>query len=256
MPSDQIIALVTGGARRVGAAIVNELSTAGFAVGIHCHRSGADAERLRTAIEARGGRAVVIEADLSDPEACEGLIDKAAARLGGPVRLLVNNASAFEPDTAAEIDWAAWRLHFALHLEVPVRLAARFAAQLSEAGQTGLIVNMVDQRVRKPTPDFFSYALSKASLDAATRTMAQSFAPHIRVNAIGPGPTLPNPRQVRADFEAQASAVILGRGPQLPEFGRTITYLWNSPSITGQTIMLDGGQHLAWQTPDVVGIKE
>jgi NAD(P)-dependent dehydrogenase (short-subunit alcohol dehydrogenase family) len=147
-----------------------------------------------------------------------------------------------------------WEKHFSIHLKAPALLGANIARQREVA--RGLIVNMIDQRVWALTPNFYSYTLSKSALWTATQTMAQEFAPKIRVNAIGPGPALPNERQSEADFDAQCKALILNHGPQLHEFGATIRYLYEMESITGQMIALDGGQHLAWATPDAVGVRE
>jgi NAD(P)-dependent dehydrogenase (short-subunit alcohol dehydrogenase family) len=196
----------------------------------------------------------VVQADLTDMTAVDGLMAQAAAEIG-PIELLVNNASVFEPDQLVDFDWTTWDRHFAVHVKAPALLARRFAEALPP-DQEGLVVNMVDQRVWSPTPMFFSYALSKSALWAATQTMAQALAPRIRVNAIGPGPTLANARQHETDFARQVDGLILGRGPQLADFGATIRYLWEQRSVTGQMIALDGGQHLAWQTPDVTGISE
>ena len=168
--------------------------------------------------------------------------------------MLVNNASAFEPDSARAPDWSAWQRHFDLHLRAPAQLAAAFARQKGVDG--GSIVNMIDQRVLRLNPRFYSYTLSKSALWTATRTMAQEFAPKIRVNAISPGPTLPNLRQGTADFRRQIAGLPLKRGPALAEFGRTVRFLHETPSITGQMIALDGGQHLAWETPDIADISE
>lgn len=244
-------ALVTGSAKRIGRAIAEDLAAHGFDVAIHCNRSRAEADALAADIRAKGRRVAVVAADLSDDGAVEGLVGRAVEALG-PVGLLVNNASAFEPDLADDFEWPTWDRHFALHLKAPVMLTRRFAAALP-ADREGLVVNLIDQRVWKPTPRYFSYALSKAALWGATRMLAQSFAPHVRVNGIGPGPTLANIRQSAADFEGQTAAVLLGRGPALGEFGATIRYLWEARSVTGQMIAIDGGQHLAWQTPDVTG---
>jgi NAD(P)-dependent dehydrogenase (short-subunit alcohol dehydrogenase family) len=177
-----------------------------------------------------------------------------AARLG-PLSLLVNNASVFEDDAADALEEELFDRHFALHVKAPSFLAQDFAAQLPN-GAEGLIVNIIDERVWKLTPRFYSYTLSKAALWAATRTMAQTFAPRIRVNAIGPGPTLPNSRQTETDFQKQSAGLLLGKGPDLSEFGATIRYLWQAKSVTGQMIALDGGQHLAWETRDLAGIAE
>lgn len=247
-------ALVTGGARRIGAALVRDLAAHGFAVAIHCNRSLDEAVRLASGITAEGGRATVLECDLTDLAAAAGLVPRAAEALG-PVGLLVNCASVFERDEVRDIDWEIWDAHFALHVKAPVLLAASLANNLPE-DMSGLVVNIVDQRVWRPNPDFFSYTLSKSALWDATRTMAQALAPRVRVNAVGPGPTLPNIRQEQADFDRQVEGLILKRGPALGEFGATVRYLFEAMSVTGQMIAIDGGQHLAWQTPDVTGMRE
>ncbi|TPK98246.1 MULTISPECIES: SDR family oxidoreductase [unclassified Mesorhizobium] len=248
------VALVTGGARRIGKAIVEDLAANGFAVAIHANRSSDEAEALAEKIAGEGGRAAVIAADLTDMEAVAGLVGRAQAMLG-PVTLLVNNASLFVDDRVEDFDWQAWDRHFAIHVKAPALLAQTFARALPE-GEEGLIVNIIDQRVWRPTPRYFSYALSKSALWTQTEMLAQALGPRIRVNAIGPGPTLKNKRQDDDDFDKQVDGLILKRGPQLPEFGATIRYLWQARSVTGQMIALDGGQHLAWQTPDVTGMVE
>jgi NAD(P)-dependent dehydrogenase (short-subunit alcohol dehydrogenase family) len=247
------VALVTGGAKRIGAEIARGLAGAGFTAAIHYRRSREEAAALAEDIRREGGRAEIFAADLSQPEACTALIDEASAALG-PVRLLVNNASAFEPDSPTELDWEKWGRHFSIHLKAPVALASRFATALP-ADLDGLVVNIIDQRVWRLNPRFFSYTLSKSALWAATQTMAQALAPRIRVNALGPGPTMKNERQSDADFRQQTESVILGHGPALEEFSRTILYLWEAKSVTGQMIAIDGGQHLAWETRDVTGIE-
>ena len=254
MASTETVALVTGGARRIGAAIARDLAANGFAVAIHYNGAREDAARLAADIEAAGGRAALVEADLTDMAAADGLV-AAAERALGPVQLLVNNASIFEDDAADDFDWQVWDWHFALHVKAPALLTRRMAAALPQ-GRDGLVVNVIDQRVWRLTPKFFSYTLSKSALWTATRTMAQAYAPDIRVNAIGPGPTLANERQTEEDFARQVDGLILRRGPALAEFGATIRYLWQARSLTGQMIALDGGQHLAWKTPDIYGIAE
>lgn len=255
MPEGTKVALVTGGAKRVGKAICEDLARHGFAVAIHCNRSRDAADALAGRISKKeGGKAVVVQADLTNAPAVPRLVDEAAELLG-PVDLLVNNASVFRDDSVRDFDLDTWDQHFAVHLKAPALLARRFAAKLPE-DREGLIVNIIDQRVWKLTPRYFSYTLSKSALWTATRTMAQALAPRIRVNAIAPGPTLPNTRQSQAEFEAQAKAVLLERGPDLSEYGATIRYLWGARSMTGQMIALDGGQHLTWQTPDVMGVVE
>ncbi|TNB46935.1 SDR family oxidoreductase [Martelella lutilitoris] len=247
-------ALVTGGAKRLGRAIVEDLANCGFNVAIHAHTSLSEARELAESLRRTGVAAEAFGADLLDTEATGGLFGAVNAAMG-PVGLLVNNASLFRADSAGHFDEAQFDQHFAIHVKAPLILAERFARQLPEDGN-GLIVNMIDQRVWSPVPNFFTYGLSKSAMWAATQTLAQALAPRIRVNAIGPGPTLKNSRQSDADFESQVAALILRRGPELGEFGSTIRYLFETPSITGQMIALDGGQHLAWETPDVTGINE
>jgi NAD(P)-dependent dehydrogenase (short-subunit alcohol dehydrogenase family) len=254
--TDRTVALVTGGAKRIGKAIVEHLADQGFAVAIHCNRSKEEGEALLVGIEARGGAGCVVAADLTEPKAVRELIPQVQAALG-TVKLLVNNASVFEEDGIGKLaDDRVWDRHFAVHSKAPVLLADAFSAQLRDNGEDGLIVNIIDQRVWKLTPRFLSYTLSKAALWTATQTLAQALAPQIRVNAIGPGPTMQSDRQDRDDFAHQVNSLLLRRGAELSEFGRTICYLWENRSITGQMIALDGGQHLAWETPDSMGMAE
>ncbi|MBP1860780.1 NAD(P)-dependent dehydrogenase (short-subunit alcohol dehydrogenase family) [Rhizobium herbae] len=247
-------ALVTGGAKRIGKAIVEDLAAHGFAVAIHANTSLPEAEALAANLRSQGGKASAIMADLADTASVLTVMEQAVAALG-PIGLLVNNASLFKKDSLEDFDEAIWDRHFALHVKAPSLLARDFAAQLPKEN-AGLVVNIIDQRVWAPNPRFYSYMLSKSALLTATGTMAQALAPEIRVNGIGPGPALPNERQNKADFDAQVEAVILKQGPRLDEFGRTIRFLFDTPSITGQMIALDGGQHLAWQTPDILEIVE
>lgn len=247
-------ALVTGAARRIGRAIVEDLAREGFAVAVHAHESIAEAETLAASLRDRGGHAVAVEAELSDVSACGSLLARAAEGIG-PIGLLVNNASIFKFDSATTFEEDIWNAHFDVHVRAPAILSAAFARQLPEDAH-GLIVNIIDQRVLRPNPRFFSYTLSKSALWTATRTMAQAFAPRIRVNALGPGPTMPSSRQSTEDFHAQIEGIILKAGPSADEFGRAIRFLFDTPSITGQMIALDGGQHLGWQTPDIMEIVE
>ncbi|HVW54761.1 MAG TPA: SDR family oxidoreductase [Rhizobiaceae bacterium] len=247
-------ALVTGGAKRIGRATAADLARRGFTVAIHCRSSRTDAEALAAKIRDHGGRADVFEADLTHPQEIQDMFEQVVDRLG-PIDLLVNNASIFGEDELQSFDWDMWEEHFAVHVKAPV-LLSRLFAQALPASSSGLIVNMIDQRVWKLTPRFFTYTLSKSTLWTATQTMAQALAPRIRVNAIGPGPTLLGERQSKTDFDAQVKGVILERAADLSEFGATIAYLWNAASVTGQMIALDGGQHLAWKTPDIMGMRE
>lgn len=247
-------ALVTGGARRIGRAIALDLVQHGWAVAIHCNASRFEAERLAHDILMKGGTASVVEANLDDPDEIEQVVPAAVAAIG-PLTLLVNNASVFDKDEATDVTIESFERHMRVNTLAPCILGRAFAAQ-RPARHEANIIHLVDQRVWKLTPQFFSYTLSKAALWAATRTMAQALAPHVRVNAIGPGPTLANVRQSAEDFHKQEEATLLGHGPNLDEFGRTIRFILETSSMTGQMIALDGGQHLAWQTADVVGIEE
>ncbi|MGE7369922.1 SDR family oxidoreductase [Neorhizobium sp. NPDC001467] len=246
--------LVTGAARRIGAAICSDLAANGFSVAIHANETIDEAERLAARLRQGGASAIAVQADLLDPDKAKDLIPRVAGELG-PVGLLVNNASIFREDSAEAFDASAFEQHFAIHVKVPSILSGAFLAQLPDDA-SGLIVNMIDQRVWALTPRFYSYTLSKSALWTATQTLAQAYGPRVRVNAIGPGPSFRSPRQTDEDFQSQLSALILQQGPAPEEFGATIRFLFNTPSITGQMVALDGGQHLAWQTPDVAEINE
>nr|WP_245304396.1 SDR family oxidoreductase [Hoeflea olei] len=246
--------LVTGAARRIGKAIALDLGAHGFRVAVHANRSRDGAEAVAASITGSGGRAEVFLADLSDGAAVRRLHAEISERLGAP-GIIINNASVFEDDDIRSFDEAAFDKNFAIHVKAPAILAECMAASLPDAAD-GLIVNIIDQRVWRLTPRFFSYTLSKSALWTATQTMALALAPRIRVNAIGPGPTLANERQSAEDFARQVDAVPLERGPALGEFGATIRYLHQARSVTGQMIALDGGQHMAWKTPDVVNVGE
>lgn len=248
------VALVTGAAKRLGRSIAEDLARHGFAVALHANHSLKEAEEVAASLIALGHKAVAVQADLSNVNETQALVGAAASALG-PVGLLVNNASVFEEDNADQFDATRFAKHFDVHVRAPAILAAEFVGQLP-ADRQGLIVNVIDQRVLALKPTFFSYTLSKATLWTATRTMAQAFAPRVRVNAIGPGPTLISDRQRIEDFDAQIATLPLKRGPELGEFGRTIRFLFDTPSITGQMIALDGGQHLIWPGSDGVEIVE
>jgi NAD(P)-dependent dehydrogenase (short-subunit alcohol dehydrogenase family) len=248
------VALVTGGAKRVGAAIVRALAAQGHAVVIHCNTSREEAERLAGEIVASGGRAAVIAADLADPAAVAGVMEDAAAAFGPPT-LLVNCASVFLQDTLHTIDVPTWNRQFSVNIRAPSVLAKDFVALLP-ASEQGSIVNIVDQRVWKLTPQFYSYTLSKAALWAATQTMAQTLAPRIRVNAVGPGPVLPNVHDGAELFEQEAAGTPLGSDVKPAEIAAAVVYLAGARSVTGQMIAVDAGQHIGWRTPDVVGLDQ
>ncbi len=243
-------ALVTGAGARLGKAMAEALGEDGWSVAVHYRGSQAGAEATAQTIRAAGGRAELVQADLSDEEQTATLERAAHEALGGPLTLLVNSASTFEDDCALEHSRKNWDFHMGPNLRAPVLLAQHFARALPQ-DEAGLIVNMIDMRVLKLNPLFFTYTLSKSALWAATRTLAQSFAPNIRVNGIGPGPTLENVHQQPGEFAAEAQATLTQQGSNPGEIVKTLRYLIEADSITGQLIASDGGQHLMWQTPDV-----
>ena len=245
-------ALVTGAARRIGLIIATRLAEAGYDVALHASsRSQRDAEVASQRMTGLGARSCVVVGDLTDAEDCGRLVGDAATVLG-PLTLLVNNAALFEADSADALDAAVWDRHFAVNLRAPVILAQRFAAQASP-GRDAAIINLIDQRVLRPTPLFFSYTLSKSALWTATRTMAQAFAERgVRVNAIGPGPVLPNTRDGDAGFSKEIEGVPLHRAVAPDDVATAVLYLAAATGVTGQIIAVDAGQHLAWRTPDVV----
>lgn len=238
-------ALITGGGRRIGRAIALALAAAGYAVVLHANRSRAEAEKLAGDIAGQGGCAHVVAGDLADAAGVAGIVPAAAAF--GPLSLLVNCASVFEPDDIATLTRTRFERTMAVNLAGPLFLTQGFAAQAPEGAS---IVNVLDQRVLKPTPLFLSYTLSKSALHVATTTLAQALAPRIRVNAVAPGPTLPSPRQSEAEFAAQAATLPLVRGPKPEDIAAAVVYLAGAASVTGVTIPVDGGQHVAWRTPD------
>ncbi|MBS0534932.1 MAG: SDR family oxidoreductase [Proteobacteria bacterium] len=240
-------ALITGAARRIGRAIAQALSLQGYAVVLHANKSRDDAEALAAAIVRDGGHAAVVTGELADAAAVARIVPAAAAKFGA-LTLLVNNASLFDEDDAATMTRATFERTLAVNLTAPLFLAQAFAAQAPRDASSS-VVNIVDQRVLRPTPKFFSYALSKTALHDATTTLAQAFAP-LRVNAVAPGPTLPSPRQNAAQFAEQAALMPLGRGPTPNEIAAAVVYLAGAASVSGVTIAVDGGQHLAWKTPD------
>jgi len=242
-------ALVTGAGRRIGQALALEAARAGYDVAVH-HRGPADeAEETVAAVRALGRRAIPVRADLADEGAVRGLIGQASEI--GPVTLLVNNASAFQDDRVGALARETWDLHLETNLRAPIVLAEAFAAALPAEAQ-GLVVNIIDQRVWRPNPQFFSYTLAKAGLWWATQTLAQALAPRIRVNAIGPGPTLPSTHQAPGEFEAEAAGTLLQRHVAPDDIAAALRYLIDATSVTGQMIAVDGGQHLGWRTPDIV----
>ena len=241
------VVLVTGAARRIGRAIALDLARHGWAVAIHYHTH--EDEARDTAAEARGlgARAEIFRADLSREEETSTLVGRAAESFG-PLTALINNAAAFERDRVDSVTRSSWDLHLETNLRAPFVLSQEFARRLP-AGESGNIVNLIDQRVWNLTPDFISYTVSKSALWTLTRTLALALAPRIRVNAIGPGPVLKSTRQSEEDFARQCAATPLGRGTRPEEICDAIRFLFGAPAMTGQMLVLDGGQHLGWAHP-------
>lgn len=256
-------ALVTGAGKRLGREMALYLARRGFDVAVHYSGSQAEAEAVVTEIEALGQRAVALQADLLDEAQTQSLMPRALEALDGPFTVLVNNASIFEHDTLQSATRKSWDRHMESNLRAPFVLTQAFAAQAPEAGQDaagepvarGLILNMIDQRIRKLTPEFMTYTLAKMGLWALTQTSAQALAPHVRVNAIGPGPTMQGTRQSLEHFTRQRANTVLSRGANPADITAALGYFLDAPAVTGQIICVDGGQHLGWKTPDILGVE-
>ena len=256
-------ALVTGAGKRLGQAMAVYLAGRGYDVAVHYAGSAEGAAETVAQIEALGRRAVALQADLLDEAQVQALLPRATEALGAPFTVLVNNASIFEYDNLQTATRRSWDRHFESNLRAPYVLTQAFAAQAPAAGRdaagepiaSGLIINMIDQRVRKLTPEFSTYTLAKMGLWALTQTAAQGLAPAIRVNAIGPGPTLQGARQSAQHFANQRASTVLGRGANSADITAALGYFLDAPSITGQLLCVDGGQHLGWKTPDVLGVE-
>lgn len=256
-------ALITGAGHRLGAAMARELAGRGWDVALHYASSREGAEAVAGECRALGVKAVALQADLLDEAATQALLPAAAEALGGTLTLLINNASIFEYDTLGTATRRGWDRHMDSNLRAPFVLTQAFAAQAPDVAQdargepvaTGLVINMIDQRVLKPTPEFMTYTLAKMGLWALTRTSAQALAPAIRVNAIGPGPTLKGARQTETHFARQRANTVLGRGSDPEDITAALAYLLDAKAVTGQLICVDGGQHLGWRTPDIIGVE-
>lgn len=240
-------ALVTGAGKRIGRAIALDLASSGWAVGVHYFSSKPEADELVEEIRNGGGKAVALQANLASESDVAKLLPLAREQLG-TVTCLVNNASRFERDEALDATRESWDLHMETNLRAPFVLSQCFARALPE-DECGTIVNVLDQRVWNLTPHFLTYTLSKAGLWTLTRTLAMALAPRIRVNAIGPGPTLRNERQREEDFAEQWDSVPLQRGAAPEEICHAIRFILDAPALTGQMIALDGGEHLGWAQP-------
>lgn len=256
-------ALVTGAGARLGQAMALYLARRGHDIAVHYAGSAEGAAETVAQVQAMGRRAVALQADLLDEAQVQALLPRATEALGGPFTVLVNNASIFEYDNLHSATRQSWDRHMESNLRAPFVLTQAFAAQApaparDDAGEPlaqSLIVNMIDQRVRKLTPEFATYTLAKMGLWALTQTAAQALAPAIRVNAIGPGPTLQGARQSERHFRNQRAATVLGRGANPADITAALGYFLDAPGVTGQLLCVDGGQHLGWKTPDVLGIE-
>jgi len=256
-------ALVTGAGKRLGRAMALELARRGHDVAVHYATSRDEAEAVAAEIRGLGQNAVTVQADLLDEAQVQRLLPEAAGLLNAPITCLINNASIFEYDTIQSATRDSWDRHMESNLRAPFVLTQAMAAQvpapdkcdMGEPVARGLVINMIDQRVRKLTPEFMTYTLAKMGLWAFTQTAAQALAPHIRVNAIGPGPTLQGHRQTETHFQRQREATVLGRGANPSDITAALAYFLDAPAVTGQLLCVDGGQHLGWQTPDVLGVE-
>ena len=256
-------ALVTGGAARLGRAMALYLARRGLDVAVHYHTNEEAARDVVSEIEEMGRAAVAVQADLLDEGQTQRLLPEATRLLGQPLTVLVNNASVFEYDTVQSATRESWDRHIGSNLRAPFVLTQALAAQAPKAGRdengepvaAALVVNMIDQRVRKLTPEFMTYTIAKMGLWAFTQTAAQGLAPDVRVNAIGPGPTLQGARQSGEHFARQRESTVLGRGANPSDITAALGYFLDAPAVTGQLLCVDGGQHLGWQTPDILGVE-
>jgi NAD(P)-dependent dehydrogenase (short-subunit alcohol dehydrogenase family) len=233
--------LITGAATRIGGVLAKGLAVDGWQVVIHYNSSKDAAVKLAAEI----GNATIIQADLANRADVENLIENAVQAIGAPITALINNASTYQPDIANEYNPDDFDSHLSVNLKAPIRLAHQFSGQLPN-DENGCIINMLDQRVLHPSPDFFTYAISKSALFAATKTMAQAFAPNIRVNAVGPGPTLKSIYQDDAEFTRETAQTLLGNGSPPDTILNAVRYLLSAQAVTGQMIAVDGGQHLGF----------
>jgi NAD(P)-dependent dehydrogenase (short-subunit alcohol dehydrogenase family) len=251
-PPNQPVVLITGASQRIGRAIALDFGRRGWSVGVHYRASIAAAATLVEDLRAMHVRAASLPGDLAVAGDVAALIPACIQTLGTPT-CLINNASDFQFDDLSTLTADRWAAHMDVNLRAPVFLAQAFAAALPP-DQTGTIINIIDQRVWKPTPEYFSYTLSKQGLWDATRLLAQALAPRIRVNGIGLGPVLQSIHQSAQEFAAEAAATPLGRATSPDEIAAAVRFILDAPAMTGQMIALDGGQHLSWRSPELIPV--
>lgn len=258
------VALVTGAGKRLGRAMALYLAERGMDVAVHYNTSPDEADEVAAMVRQAGRRAETVQADLLDEDQTQALVPRVMETFGGPVTVLVNNASIFDYDNIETATRDSWDRHLESNLRAPFVLTQHVGRNAPDPVPTGrhgeptaaaLVVNMIDMRVRKLTPEFMTYTIAKMGLWAFTQTAAQALAPRVRVNAIGPGPTLQGARQSEDHFMSQRQAVVLERGADPEDITHALGYFLDAPAVTGQLLCVDGGQHLAWRTPDVLGVE-
>lgn len=255
-------ALITGGSKRLGREMSLYLAKRGYDVAVHYNSSATQAQEVVDEICSTGRKSIALRANILEEDQVDALVTLASEGLGGPITVLVNNASIFEYDNIRSATRVSWDRHLESNLRAPFVLTQKFAEQIpeprlddnSEPMAAGLIVNMLDQRVKKLTPEFSSYTIAKMGLWALTQTSARALAPKIRVNAIGPGPTLRGDREDPVRYQHQRDNTVLNRGSNPSDISAALGYFLDAPAVTGQLLCVDGGQHLGWKTPDILGI--
>ncbi|MFL2882920.1 MAG: SDR family oxidoreductase [Pelagibacteraceae bacterium] len=245
--------IITGGANRIGRSIALELANYDTQIVIHYSKSFAAAKKLKIELENLGSIVHLLKADLNNFKQTQEIIPYAYKKMKG-LNCLVNNASIFENDNLIDFSDKSFLKHMNVNLKAPSILIRNFAKKYS--GKDGNIINIIDQRVEKLTPFFFSYTLSKSGLATLTKTSAMKLAPNIRVNAVSPGPTLKNKRQSEKHFKKQWKSTILQKKVDTKNVSSAVKFLINNNNITGQIINVDSGQRLAWKTPDIINAKE
>ena len=245
--------IITGGATRIGKSIAFELANYDTQIVIHYSKSVGAAKKLKLELENLGTTVHLLKADLSDARKVQKIITFAHKKMNG-LNCLINNASVFENDNLTSFTEKSFLRHMNINLKAPSILIRDFAKIYT--GKEGNIINIIDQRVEKLTPFFFSYTLSKSSLVTLTKTAAMKLAPNIRVNGVSPGPTLKNKRQSEKHFKKQWKSTILRKKVDTKNVSSAVKFFIKNDNITGQIINVDSGQRLAWQTPDIINAKE